>query len=363
MEHQGRIYGLLEYHKAQTKRFAGRGVQIHNFPRPEKTPKDPLPPLNVEDLASHVRARANTLQDPIGFVKNLLRRVWLPDHGDVLYCGDFSKVEPTVLRWLTGMGPISKTAYEEMAVDIYNMPLETIGEESEERQVGKSAVLGGGYGMGHKKFKSDTYKKTGITMSLEFSKHVIDTYRKVNKPITDFWRELQQAFKKAIHGEASALCNRKIFVMPMQKPWKGVQIRLPSGSHLYYHKAHIKTEVEEIEIVEIVNNMPIVRKGTRVNENLYYVTDKEGRVQSTKIYGGLLTEHVTSAIARDLLTYGMYNLEQAAFPMLTTIHDECWGSAGPGRKEEFKRTMCILPYWAKDIELSASTDCGVRYLK
>lgn len=365
MELNGRIYDLLSYHMAQTKRFAGRGIQIHNFPRPSHSAKDALPEdLNILDLASEVVNRFPTLLDPVDFVKNLLRRMWIAEEGEVIYCGDFSKVEPTVMRWLLGMGPISKTAYEEMAVDIYDKPLREIGPDSEERTVGKSAVLGGGYGMGHVKFKDDTAKKTGIVLSIKFSKHVIDTYRKVNRPIVNFWRDLQTAFKKAVNGEGSALCDRRVFVMPMQSPWRGVQIRLPSGSMLYYHKASIEVEMEDTEIVEVINGVPTVRKISRAVENLYYVAEGvNGMPTKSKIYGGLLTEHVTSATARDLLTFSMYNLEQAGFDMLTTIHDEAWGSAAPGKEELFQSTMCTLPYWCEDLEITADLKCGVRYLK
>lgn len=629
----GRIYGLFAYHMAQTKRFAGKGIQIHNFPRPSHDALDELPELDTLALATEVRDRANTLQDPIDFVKNLLRRIWVVPQGNTLYCGDFSKVEPTVLRWLTGMGPVSKTAYEEMAVEIYSMPLEQIGKDSEERQVGKAAVLGClaagtqvrvssvdcvyyknieditlddeiwdgeewvehdgvsvngmktvikirslaiestpdhlflskegwvtavelnadenmrllksgrysdygqspdqslgkvskdmslcavyvgvkrllesissgkewtspvnlahlqlleedlqnpidaatwlvtqglevvgtlasttlkrgatilktrtgtvmeveeldvslnpsahswntllrwigltngvsrltgrimmdtmkpetyeslvsqstgstkatydikncgpsnryalergiahncGYGMGHVKFKDDTFSKTGVVFDLKFAKHAVHTWRKINQPITQFWGDLQSAFRKAIHGEVTALCDRKIFVMPMESPWRGVQIKLPSGSYLYYHNAHAQVEVEQQEIVEVVNGQTVVRKVPRTVENLYYTIDRNKRVIRTKIYGGLLCEHVTSATARDLLTYSMYNLDQAGFDVLSTVHDEVWGDSHPGREDEFRRTMCILPYWCPDIQLTADTDCGVRYLK
>jgi len=365
MRHNDRLYNLLAYHMAQTKRFAGRGIQIHNFPRPSNTAVDAIPEdLNVHDLASEVRAMIPNLQDPIDFVKNLLRRIWIVEKDKLLYCGDFSKVEPTVLYWLTGMGEVSKTAYEEMAVKIYNMPLEAITKDSDERTIGKHSVLGGGYGMGPDKFKDQVAKLSGIIMEDDFSKHVIKTYREVNAPITKLWKDLEQSFKKAIHGEATALCDKKLYVMPMQAPDTGVQIRLPSGSYLYYHNAHLKVEEKIMDIVEIVNGQTVVRKVPRMSQSIYYMVPGNGGIPyRTNIYGGLLTEHVTSATARDLLTYSMYNLDQAGFDVLTSVHDEVWASAVAGRDDEFNQTMCILPYWAQNIKLTADTGSGVRYLK
>jgi DNA polymerase len=88
-----------------------------------------------------------------------------------------------------------------------------------------------------------------------------------------------------------------------------------------------------------------------------------GKIGWGKVYGGLLTEHVTSATARDLLTHAMYQLDQAGFDVLSTVHDEIWGESHAGRDKEFEDTMCILPHWCPDIVLKAEGDNGVRYLK
>jgi len=364
MNHNDRVYGLFAYHMAQTKRFAGKGIQIHNFPRPGHGAKDQLPELNVYDLATPVRNSAATLQDPIGYVKDLLRRMWIPDVGKVLYCGDFSKVEPTVLYWLTGMGAVPKMIYEETASEIYNKPVIEIGKDSEERQIGKNTFLGGGYGMGWQKFIDQVAKQTGIKLTDSMAQLAIKTYRRINKPIVDFWRDIESAFRKAIYGEGTVLAGGKIHVFPMQAPWRGVIIRLPSGSQLYYHNAHIKVEMVKDEIVEIINNVPVTRTIQRAKENIKYHTDLgQGRIGDTTVYGGLLTEHVTSATARDLLTHAMYQLEQNNFEVLATVHDEIWGQAIAGRDKEFTETMCKLPYWCTDLIVTADGENGVRYLK
>jgi hypothetical protein len=59
----------------------------------------------------------------------------------------------------------------------------------------------------------------------------------------------------------------------------------------------------------------------------------------------------------------MYQSENAGFEILSTIHDEIWGAQSPGRDEEFKRAMCILPHWCQDIQLTADGEAGIRYLK
>lgn len=363
--YNGKIFGLYAYGHAQTRRWAGRGIQIQNFPRPDQKPYDPIiKDLNVIDLATEFRRRKNLgLKDPIGFVKNHLRRIWLSDPGKEFICGDFSKIEPTVLYWLVGKGPIPPKWYEEMAAAIFSKPVSEISKDSEERQLGKAANLGCGYGMGPPKFKADVYKKEGKVITEEMAKITVDAYRRVNHEIVALWGDLESAFKKAIMGHSSMLCNGKIHVTPMQHPWKGVQIRLPSGNHLYYHYAHLKEEPVLYKEGEFAGQ-PIVRNGRPVTrEVMIYMDNEQGRFEAKKVYGGLLTEHVTSCVARDIMVPAMWRLEQAGFDVTGTIHDELWAQAEAGRKEEFERIMCINPSWCKDMQISAGLECGVRYLK
>ncbi|HET8686833.1 MAG TPA: hypothetical protein VFM18_09230, partial [Methanosarcina sp.] len=150
--YNGRIYGNLAYAHTQTKRWAGRGIQVQNFPRVDDKRPDKISfDLDSQSIVESIRGIRSELQDPIGFSKNLLRRIFLPDQGKYFYCGDWSKIEPTVLFWLTGQGTIPGNWYEDMAATIYSVDISTIGKESEERQLGKSAALGCGYGMGHQK--------------------------------------------------------------------------------------------------------------------------------------------------------------------------------------------------------------------
>lgn len=381
--YNGRIFELLAYHQAQTKRWAGRGIQIQNFPRVRKQRPDSLKfDMNVHDLAATVRALRPTLKDPMGFVTNLLRRIWIPTPGTQFYCGDFAKVEPSVLFWLTDMGPIPKLWYEEMAAAIYNRQVSEIEDGSQERTVGKMANLSCQYGTGAEGYRKSVYKDTGIALSKEEAKLVVFTYRQKNPKIVQFWADLESGFRRAVYGETVALCRGRIHIMPLQTitpRFKGVAIRLPSGSFLYYHQAHEYAEVkyvslnpdpktgEKIELEPEQFNMlaPIYRAqyGKRERTVLRYLSDAgQGRVEWKYVYGGLLCENVTSGTARDILIPSTWHLEQAGFNILGLIHDEIWAETRAGREEEFKRLMCINPSWC-DMEIGSDLKCGVRYLK
>lgn len=375
----GKIYEILVYHKAGTKRHAGTGVQIQNFPRPDDKLLDSIDfDMNIRNLAGYVRSRRPGLKDPVGFVVNLLRRVWLPTPGNKFYCGDFSKIEPTVLFWLTGMGPIPKKWYEEMAAEIYNKSPDQIGKESQERQVGKTAALSCGYGAGWKSFILKTYKDTGIRLTSKESKQVIHAYRNKYPEVTKFWKDLEVGFRLAIQGQTSSLCGGKIHIMPMQYPWKGVQIRLPSGGHLFYHYAeeHTKAVYEAIrpdaegEFLQISEKHwtalpPFIQTQYQMKFKnvLRYLSDQgNGRIDFDEVYGGLLCENVCSAVSREILTPAMWRLENADFDVTGIIHDEVWGDGAPGRDEEFTKLMCVNPTWC-DVQITADLKCGDRYLK
>ncbi len=362
----GRMYELLAYHHAQTKRWAGRGIQIQNFPRVRKRPDSTKFDMNTHDLATTIRALRPGLKDPVGFVKNLLRRVWLPDPGEQFYCGDFAKVEPSVLFWLCGLGAIPKMWYETMAAAIYNKKPEEIEDGSTERTIGKIANLSCQYGTGGDGYRKALHKDTGIVLSEEEGKNVVSTYRRENPKIVQFWGDLQNAFRLAIYGQVSSLCDERVHFIPLHlvnHNYKGVAIRLPSGSYLYYHKAEETVETFTEESVELRFGVPTKIQVKKQKKVLRYLSDLGGgKIGWAYVYGGKLCENVVSATARDIIIPATWQLENAGFKILGLVHDEIWGSAVPGRNEEFTRLMCVNPSWC-DMPIGADLKVGVRYLK
>lgn len=364
--YHGRIYELLAYHYAGTKRWAGRGIQIQNFPRVRKRPDSLKFEMNVEDLATTVRSLRPNLKDPVGFVKNLLRRIWLPDPGEQFYCGDFSKVEPGVLFWLCDLGTIPKMWYENMAAAIFNKKPEEIEDGSTERTIGKIANLSCQYQTGGDGYRKALHKDTGIVLSEAEGNKVVATYRLENPKVVAFWSELQSAFRLAVFGQTSSLCRGRVHFIPLHvvnPGYKGVAIRLPSGSFLYYHKAEEVMETFNEEVIELRHGVPvktIVKKQKRV---LRYMSDLGGgKVGWKYVYGGKICENLVSATARDIIVPATWQLENAGFKILGLIHDEIWGSAMPGRDEEFQRLMCINPFWC-DMKIGSDLKVGLRYLK
>lgn len=350
----GYVYDILEYHKTQTKRWAGKGLQVQNFPRynPAKS-KDAFNfDLDQDNIAYQVlmQFKSGQLKDPVEFVKNLLRRMFPATKDTEIIAGDWSKIEPTVLFWMLGLGSLPVKWYEEMAAEIYNVPEYTIGKDSEERQIGKMANLSCGYGSGAVSFRKAVKKQAGILISERLATTTVKAYRRKYHQVAQFWTDLENAFTLAVKGQVVQLCKGKLLFSPFTRGrFKGVKIRLPSGGELYYHNARIAS-YQDPETLMMRTSLA------------YDVPDNRG-IRTKYIYGGLICENVVSATARDIILPAIPRLESADFDVLNLIHDEIWGSATIGRGKEFEELMCKKPAWCLDMDIKAETTTGRRYLK
>lgn len=333
-----RLYDNLNYNGAFNMRWAGQGFQVQNMPRAN-------PGLEINSAMGAVKGDPSAITKIHGagrgvkLVKNLLRRLFLADSGQTFYCGDYSKIEPTVLFWLLGLGPIPKTIYEQMAADIFSLPITSIEKESDHRQLGKSSFLGCGYGMGPLRFKDQVKEQSGLIIDLVLSKKAVHVYRGKFPQIVSFWHQLSSAFLNATYGRTTELCQGKIVVAPMEGRFRGVTLQLPSGSKLHYHSAGAG------------------------GGSLLYKQAQRGKQFDKKVYGGLLCEHVASATAREIMVNGMMNSERAGFINKNTIHDEIWALGPPNKVLAFEAAMCALPAWAEGLSLGVDVMEGERYLK
>ena len=125
-----------------------------------------------------------------------------------------------------------------------------------------------------------------------------------------------------------------------------LQMRIPSGRTLCYR-------APEITIVE---------KSWGPTEVIQYL-DNTGAKKD--LYGGLLTENLTQAVARDLLANAIFNVEAHGYPVVLHVHDELVAEVpeGFGSVEELCELMCQLPPWAAGLPLKAEGWRGERYRK
>jgi DNA polymerase len=346
----GRIRGMVVYHGAATGRFAGRLVQLQNLPRGNLKKAHTLaafvPALSAEDFEF-------LAGDPMEAFSSLVRSMLLPSIGYQLYVADFANIEGRVLAWMSGQEDLvaqfaaNDDVYKHMAAVIYGTTYAKVTDD--QRQVGKQAVLGCGYGMGWKKFQDTCFEKAGIVISDELAKQTIEAYRTKNGYIKQMWYSVEQAAVSAIKAPGatyqSSMCAFRV-------EGQFLYARLPSGRCIAYFQPQLSPKLtpfgHEAAEITYMGKHPATGHWARVGT-----------------YGGRLTENIVQAVARDLLVHGMLVTDEHGYAGLTTVHDELISEApiDYGSVQEFEKLMADLPQWAAGCPVRAEGWSGPRYRK
>jgi DNA polymerase len=340
-----RARGLLLYHGASTGRWAGMGIQPQNFPRGSVKDPERLIPLVMAGDYDALEAEAPIME----IVSSLLRACFIAAPNARLVGGDFSAIEGHITAWLAGQDGM--TSYEEMAAEIFGISPDEVENPSFERHVGKTAVLGCGYGMGWKKFQTTVYDWTGTEISKETAHLAVDTYRKTNWQIKRLWAALESAAVRAVARPGlvqTAGRNDSIrFVVRGEYLWCG----LPSGRLLAYALPRLEDRLApwgELKKAVTFSGMNSVTK----------------KWERRDLYGGLLTENVVQATARDLMAEAMLRVEQHGYPVVLTVHDEILAEMPDGVfATSFDMLMAETPAWGSQIPVLVEWWEGKRFRK
>ena len=332
----GRMRGLLVYHGAATGRWSGKLVQPQNFPRPQKKQDE------LDEIIAKLKADEDVSEHGAGTVlaSDLLRSMLIAEDGHRLMFADYSAIEARVLAWVAGQNDLVETfrkggdVYKEMASAIYNVDVENVTDA--QRQVGKMAILGCGYGMGGKRF-AEQCASMGIKVDEDEAKRIVSVYREKNNRIAQYWRDVEQDFVDMVK-EAGRVGT--------------VGLPLPSGRSLTYHNPRI---------IQRETPWGAMRDTAQV-DTLNSVTRQW---VSQIIWGGLLTENVVQATARDMMATAMMALEVKGYNVILSVHDEIISEVPDnfGSLDEMIDIMTRVPAWAKGCPINAEGKEGKRYRK
>ena len=82
-------------------------------------------------------------------------------------------------------------------------------------------------------------------------------------------------------------------------------------------------------------------------------------------YGGLLTENIVQAVARDMMAHAMLALDEKGYSPILTVHDEVVTETREdfGSVSEFTEIMTTIPAWADGLPVKAESYKATRYKK
>jgi DNA polymerase len=276
--------------------------------------------------------------------KSPLKNAILAPFGYVMIDSDSSQIEARTLAWLAGQDDLveaferGEDVYRIMASAIYGKAVEEITKD--ERFVGKTTILGAGYGMGAAKFKAQL-KNFGVEVTLEEAQRIIDTYRATYPKITALWKSAANVLPAIIGEQTTAFGRGDILKVDGSQG-----ILLPNGLRLKYPNLRW-VEMEE-------NGKP----------QFVYDTKKGKAVIPNRIYGGKVIENVCQALARIVIGEQMLMVAKK-YRVVMTVHDAVACIAPEAEAETAKEyvelCMRLRPSWAPELPLNCEAGYGKSY--
>jgi DNA polymerase len=303
----------LKYYGAHTGRWAGSDkVNFQNLPSRDKKKK----------------ALKNAVIAPDGYV--------------VINC-DSSQIEARVLAWLSGQEDLVNSfangndVYSEFASKIYERPISK--KDPIERFVGKTCILGLGYGTGALKLQHTLKTQPpGADLTEDKCDEIVELYRTENDQIVNLWKQGDRALKAMNdwlpeyqpynYGEHDCVKIHK----------DGIQ--LPNGLYIRYPELKLNTD-------EIYSS--------------YQYKSRKGPVS---LWGGSVAENVVQALARIIVGEQMIKLSERYRPVLT-VHDAAVCVVAEDEVDEalawVVEVMSTPPDWAKGLPVACEAKYGRTY--
>ena len=373
-----RMRGCLQFHGAGTGRWAGRLIQPQNIPRGNlENIYDSITCDNEEftiDDANNTLinviklAETDRLDDVLKVMNGLfmndapqalitsLRGMLKAAPGKVYRVADFSAIEAVITAWLAGE-KWKVDAFRDIAAgkkykdfdDIYCATASGVLEkhvtkkQKDDRYIGKVCELAFGYQGGIGAWKQ--FDKSGRFSDLEID-YFKDQWRDQHPRIKQLWYNFEEAAKEAIINNKIATYSGIRFETATDKAGKWLIITLRSGRKLWYFNP----------------------TATKYDINYWGRNNKQqGRWSLINTYGGMLTENIASATARDFMVAAMLKVAAAQYSICLTVHDEIVSEDDEdfGSLDEFKQLIldAVQLDWAKGCPVGISGWTGYRYRK
>ncbi len=408
-----RVRDIIRYCGAErTGRWAGSGIQVHNFPARD---------LIVEDMDEAARdIKSGDVDwcevmygDVMKLLSHALRGAIVPTPGRKFAIADYAAIEARVILWLAGAEDALQVFYRgediycDMAAGIYGREI-VKGRDIPERQFGKQSILGLGFGMGYITFlltcrkydikftreqvlsilgqeglikyerwvrsklligssggeDANTRREAGrnlhrladaheeprrIVHELALMKYTVDVYRARYPEVKELWSALEDAAIRAVRTGEPQECGKVTWFTE----GRFLYCRLPSGRLMSYLDPRVKSKMtpwgETRPHLSYTGPHPTTKRPTRIGT-----------------YGGKLAENVTQATARDAMADATVNAEDDdTYDPVMSVHDELISEVDEGLEDRkvYERLMSDVRPWAKGCPITAEAGFSYRYKK
>lgn len=338
----GWVRGTHLFHGAGTGRWSGRLIQPQNFKRPLIKDADTVYAMICE--GRNAEEIAMVFGNPLAALANCIRNFIHWGQGGMIDA-DYSAIEARIVCWLAGQGDVlmeyraGVDQYIKMAAVIYGVSESTIKNPSDEREVGKRAVLGCGFQMAAPKFKKSCKDQYGIMVSDTLAEKAVAGYRERHNLVRKLWFSVERAAANAIRVPGTVFLAGKLlkFWVHTHAGMPFLFMRLPSGRKIAYPQPQLLYDRE------------------RDKDRITFLGEvKGGHWGRVTTYGGKLVENATQGVAFDIMGHGACNADAQGFTIVMLVHDQAPALHLPGQTvEKYVQALTDLPPWAEGLPIVA----------
>lgn len=275
--------------------------------------------------------------------KKALKKAIVPPDGYMVINSDSSQIEARVLAWFAGQEDVVKQfangedVYSIFASNVYGRKITKA--DPTERFVGKTCILGLGYGTGALKLQQTlaTSQPVSVKYTEEECKEIVKIYRGTNNKVVELWSEadnmlnnmIDEKFPKRIQfGEHGCVHYDKDGII------------LPNGFRIRY---------------------PNLRRVTKNDKTQIVYDSRRGEIS---IWGGAVVENIVQALARIIVGTQMCEINHK-YRVALTVHDAAVVVAPEEEVDDavefVTSVMSTPPDWAEGLPVACEANVGATY--
>lgn len=279
-----------------------------------------------------------------------LRAAMVAPQGYKLVICDLSQIEARMVAWLAGQSDLldafeeARDVYSEFASKVYNRTVTKADKEA--RYVGKVSILSLQYGVGWRKFQH-MLSLGGVEVDDAKARDIVTLYRKTYPNIVDLWDECRQAISGVYFAQGGHIKDTPIH-------YDGDGIHLPSGFCLQYPGLLMEGDEDTESGYSYISSPQAYQKEQ----------SEEGSGARVRLYGAKVTENISQALARIVMTGHMLAINDK-YRVILQVHDEVVVLAPEDDAAKAKRfvenVMSTPPDWAPTLPVACEAGVGYSF--